>query len=225
MKNFVWLDDKSKTVTWLNRKYFFAITVFIVLLNIIIYAVHGSNTGNFAETPPHWGEFSVANLFQSLVNSYTHANWQHCLLNMLCFFIAGLYLERKKGSLKFLLFMVVMSLFTAFATCTNDISVWWHGFSAVNFGLYGYIIIEFIFVLLQKDKRYLFNVIAGVVILALIYFAMCFNGGTSQVSFVWYPYDLLHNLGHASGFVVGLVFGIYEQVCSLISRFKQKNDS
>ena len=63
MKNFVWLDDKSKTVTWLNRNYFFAITVFIVLLNIIIYAVHGSNTGNFAETPPHWGEFSVANLF------------------------------------------------------------------------------------------------------------------------------------------------------------------
>lgn len=220
MKNCVILDDKSKQLSWLNRNYFFVTTVFIVLLNIIIYAVHGSNTGNFAKIPPKWGTFSIANLFQALVNSYTHANWQHCLLNMLCFFIAGLYLERKKGSLKFLLFMVVMSLFTAFATCTNDISVWWHGFSAVNFGLYGYIIIEFIFTLLQKEKRYLFNIIAGIVILALIYFAMCFNGGTSQVSFVWYPYDLLHNLGHASGFVVGLIFGIYEQACSLISKYK-----
>lgn len=225
MKSFVWLDDKSKPITWLNRNYYFVTTVFIVLLNIIIYSVHGSNTGNFAEKWPPWGKFSIANLFQALVNSYTHANWQHCLLNMLCFFIAGLYLERKKGSLKFLLFMLVMSLFTAFATCTNDISVWWHGFSAVNYGLYGYIIVEFLFTLLQKDKRNLFNLIAGIVILALIYFAMCFNGGTSKVSFVWYPYDLLHNLGHASGFVVGLIFGIYEQACGLISKFKQKSGS
>lgn len=219
MKSFVWLDDKSKKITWLNRNYFFVTTVFIVLLNIIIYAVHGSNTGNFSVTP-NWGKFSVANLFQALVNSYSHFNWQHCLLNMLCFFFAGLYLERKKGSLKFLLFMFVMSLFTAFASCTNDISLAWAGFSGVNYGLYGYIIVEFIFTLIQKDKRYLFNIIVGIVILALIYFAMCFNGGTSQVSFVWYPYDLLHNLGHASGFVVGLVFGIYEQVCNLISKYK-----
>ena len=224
MKSFVFLDDKSKKLSWLNRNYYFVTTVFIVLLNIIIYAVYGSNTKGFY-VRPNWGKFSVANLFQALVNSYSHSNWQHCLLNMLCFFFAGLYLERKKGSLKFLLFMFVMSLFTAFASCTNDISIFWIGFSGVNYGLYGYIIIEFVFTLLQKDKRYLFNVIAGIVILALIYFAMCFNGGTSKVSFVWYPYDLLHNLGHASGFVVGLIFGIYEQACGLISKFKQKSGS
>lgn len=221
MKSFVWLDDKSKKITWLNRNYFFVTTVFIVLLNIIIYAVlDGKHV--YCSVNPNGGKFSVANLFQALVNSYTHANWQHCLLNMLCFFFAGLYLERKKSSLKFLLFMFIMSIFTAFASCTNDISLAWRGFSGVNYGLYGYIIIEFVFTLLQKDKRYLFNIIAGIVILALIYFAMCFNGGTSKVSFVWYPYDLLHNLGHASGFVVGLVFGIYEQACSLISKFKSK---
>lgn len=219
MKSFVFIDDKSKTITWLNRNYFFITTVFIVLLNIIIYAVHGSDTKIF-QVKPYWGQFSVANLFQALVNSYTHANWQHTLLNMLCFFFAGLYLERKKGSLKFLLFMFVMSIFTAFASCTNDISLSAIGFSGVNYGLYGYIIIEFLFTLLQKDKRYLFNIICGIIILALIYFATCFNGGTSKVSFVWYPYDLLHNLGHASGFVVGLIFGIYEQTCRLISKFK-----
>lgn len=225
MKSCIFLDDKGKSITWLNRNYFFVITVFIVLLNIIIYAVQGSDTGRF-NVQPNWGQFSVANLFQALVNSYTHANWQHTLLNMLCFFIAGLYLERKKGSLKFLLFMFVMSIFTAFATCTNDISIWWHGFSAVNFGLYGYIIIEFLFTLLQKEKRYLLNIILGIIILALIYLAMCFDGGTSQVSFAWYPYDLLRNLGHASGFVVGLIFGLYEQTCSIISKYRpDKNET
>lgn len=215
------LDDKSKNVTLLNRNYFFVTTVFIVLLNIIVYAVHGSDTEYFIENPD-WGDFSVSNLFQSLVNSYTHSNWQHCLLNMLCFFIAGVYLERKKGSLKFLLFILIMSLFTAFATSANDLALFWQGFSAVNFGLYGYIIIEYIFVLCQKEKRNLFNIVSGAVVLGLIYFAMCYSGGTGFVTFEWYPHDLLHNLGHASGFVTGLIFGIYEQVCGVISKFKNK---
>lgn len=224
MKTFIWLDDKYKSVNRLNRNYYFVVTVLIVLLNIIIYAVCGSDTKYFGERP-NWGHFSVANLFQALVNSYTHSNWQHCLLNMLCFFVAGLYLERKQGSVKFILFMIVMSLFTAFAVSANDISLGWQGFSGVNFGLYGYIIIEFIFVLDDKNSRYLFNVVHGAIVIALIYFAMCFNGGTSKVSFAWYPYDLLHNLGHASGFVVGIVFGLYEQIRNEISRFKSKNSN
>lgn len=134
MKRFVWLHDRSKSTSLLNRNYFFITTVSIVLLNIIIYASCGSATGHYAERPL-WNKFSVVNLFQALVNSYTHANWQHTLLNMLCFFVAGLYLERKTGSLKFLMFLFIMSLFTAFATTANDVSLGWHGFSAVNYGL------------------------------------------------------------------------------------------
>ena len=216
------LDDKGKKLTKLNRNYFFVVTVFIVLLNIIVYAVHGPDTGRFYIYPSDWGKFSVNNLFQALVNSYTHFNWQHTLLNMLCFFIAGLYIERKKGSLPFLLFMVIMSLFTAFATCTNDISVWWKGFSAVNYGLYGYIFVEYIFTLCQKGKRYLFNIVCGAVVVALIYFAMCFAGGTERVTFKIYPYDLLHNSGHASGIIAGLILGLYEQISSLILKYKRE---
>ena len=220
MKSYVWLDEKSKSLTWWNRNYFFVTTVFIVLLNIILYAAWEQPDISIRS---NWGKFSIVNLVQALINTYWHANWQHVLLNMLCFFIAGIYLERKKGSLKFFLFVVILSLFTAFAVCTNDVSLWWVGFSGMNFGLYGYIIIEFIFMLLQKEKRYLFNLISGGVILALIYFAMCFCGGTETVSFKWYPYDLLNNLGHASGFVVGILFGLYEEICSLISKAKQRS--
>lgn len=60
-------------------------------------AVCGSDTGDFS-VRPEWGSFSVNNLFQTLVNSYTHSNWQHTLLNMLCFLFAGIYLERKKAA-------------------------------------------------------------------------------------------------------------------------------
>ena len=108
------LNDGCKCTTWRNANYCFAVTVAIVSLNIILYAVCGSDTGDFS-VRPDWGSFSVNNLFQALVNSYTHSNWQHTLLNMLCFLFAGIYLERKKGSLPFLLFMALMSLFTKFA--------------------------------------------------------------------------------------------------------------
>lgn len=217
MKRFIWLDEKNKKLTWWNRNYYFVTTVFITLLNIILFAAWEKP---HISVRPNWGTFSVTNLVQALINTYWHSNWQHVLLNMLCFFIAGLYLERKKGSLKFFLFVIVLSLFTAFASCTNDVSLAWTGFSGMNYGLYGYILIEYPFMFIQKENRHLFNIISGAVILALIYFAMCFCGGTSRVSFKWYPYDLLHNLGHASGFVVGLIFGLYEQLCPLISKNK-----
>ncbi len=220
MKSFVWLDDKSKKLTYWNRNYYFVTTVLIVILNIVLFAAWDKPR---ISVSPHWGSFSVVNLVQALINTYWHVNWQHILLNMLCFLIAGLYLERKKGSLKFFLFVVILSLFTAFAVCANEVALGWTGFSGMNYGLYGYILIELVFMLFQKEKRYLFNLICGGAIYALIYFAMCFNGGTSRIGFEWYPYDLLHNLGHASGFVTGLAFGVYEQACALISRHKAKD--
>lgn len=222
MKSFVWLDDKNKKVTRLNRNYFFAVTVLVVIINILLYQFKSSLSVDISVTP-NWGRFSLNNLFQAFINSYTHFNWQHTLLNMLCFFVAGLYLERKRGSLNFAAFIIVLSFFTAFATGTNDLSISSRGFSGVNYGLYGYIIIEYIFTVSQKRTRYKFNTVSGAVVVALIYLAMCFNGGTATFSFTVYPYDLLNNLGHASGFFVGLLFGAYEQVCDII-RYTKENE-
>lgn len=76
--------------------------------------------------------------------------------------------------------------------------------------------------LFEREKRSMFNIISGAIVLALIYFSMCFNGGTSTVSFVPYPYDLTHNIGHASGFVVGLLVGLYEGIILLIEKLSRK---
>lgn len=211
-----YFNVKNKMLTWKNTNYFFAATFFVLFLNCLVFAI-GNLTHSFSGQPS-WGTFSVANLFQALLNSYSHSNDQHFLLNMLCFCVVGLYLERKQGSLKFLLLIFVMSVFTAFATSTNFISLNWLGFSGVNYGLYGYIIVEYIFTLCQKDSRHSFNTIHGGIVLALIYFAMCFNGGISHIGFALYPYDLLNNLGHASGFVVGLLFGIYEMLTAIFQK-------
>lgn len=92
---------------------------------------------------------------------------------MLCFLIAGSYMERKQGTLLFFVFMITLSFFTAFASCTND-SLDWRGFSCANYGLYSYILIDYLFVLLQKHKRTRSNIIAGAVMLGLIYFAISY---------------------------------------------------
>ena len=57
--------------------------------------------------------------------------------------------------------------------------------------------------------------ILGALILALIYLAMCFNGGTTSFGFEWYPYDLLHNMGHTGGAFAGIVVGLIVQVAKL----------
>ena len=123
-----------------------------------------------------------------------------------------------------LLLVFTMSLFTAFATAANYLSLSPRGFSGVNYGLYGYIIVDYIFVLACKPRRYAFNVISGAVVLCLIYLAMCFNGGTSTVSFMPYPYDLLHNIAHASGFVTGIVLGVFESALFLLIRYRSNRD-
>ena len=60
-------------------------------------------------------------------------------------------------------------------------------------------------------RRHSHEVLGGIVI-ALIYFAMCFSGGTSTVSFAPYPYDLLHNLGHGTGFFTGTIVALLVQI-------------
>ena len=204
------LNDTRKNTTKRTANYFFVITIAIILINVIIFATCGRDTGDIS-VRPYWGRFSVNNLMQTVPNTFTHFNWLHTFLNMFCFLVAGMYLERKQGSFPFLLFMVLLIFFTGFASTANDISLRWKGFSGANYGLYGYIIIEYIFMLFQKRKRDIVNIVSGAVVLGLIYLAMCFNGGTSTIGFEWFPYDLLRNLGHASGFFAGIVLGCVVQ--------------
>lgn len=179
IKSNIFLDDGTKRVTKRNRNYFFAATLLIVFVNFFLYffPVVGPS---LTDTRSDWDTFSVVNLFEAFLSAYTHAGFQHCSLNMLCFLIAGAYLERKQGTFRFPALVIVLSFFAEFATTANYLSLKHVGFSGVNYALYAYIMIDYIFVLARKQKRDRFNVIAGIVLLALIYFAMCFSGGTER---------------------------------------------
>lgn len=137
------------------------------------------------------------------------------------FLDCGNLFGKKKGTINTFALVLIMAFFTSTAVGANAVSIAQHGFSGVNYGLYAYVIVDYCFVF-RKETRTKFNVVSGAVLIALIYFAMCFNGGTSTVSFAWYPYDFMHNMGHYSSFLAGAVLGITVQTVKLIARKEAK---
>lgn len=217
-----YIDDKcKKQIGWWNKNYFFAGTIIIVFINIYIFAffndwqVKAFLVDSFAQ---YHERIYLAPFFRGFFNSFSHANLQHVLLNMLCFFVAGLYLERKTGSLGLCLLIIASAFFSSIAMASISFSAHFtHGFSGVNYLLYSYIIIDYLFSF-QKAKRDIINILFGAAVIALIYLAMCFNGGTSTIGFELYPYDLTHNAWHYSSFVAGIFVGFTIQIAQLKTR-------
>ena len=210
------IDDNTKKLHWWNRNYFFAATIVIALVNIILFGALGDRwQWEFDPDSTFYSTLDFSNMIRAFMNSFSHENWQHVLLNMLCFFLCGLYLERKMGTLPFFALTLVLVFFSMLAIATLS-GIFWHGFSGVNFALYAYIVVDYPFVF-RKRNRTRFNIIAGAVMLALIYFASCFNGGAYTFGFEWYPYDFMTNAGHYGGFAAGLVVGLVVQLTRLIA--------
>lgn len=196
---------------WFNTNYFFAGTVVIIVMCIILYGVIWSNgTPRINTHYQYWDSILKFNgILDGFINSFGHLSWQHVLLNMLCFSVCGLYFERKIGTARWMLFVPTLAFFTASATGLNNLSTGGVGFSGVNYGLYAVLAVDYIFSF-RKDKqnKNKLNLILGAVIIVLIYLAMCFNGGINSFGFKWYPYDFFTNMAHYSGFLAGLVLAL-----------------
>ena len=214
------IDDSRKKIRWWNRNYFYLGTLAIIAVNILLFHFLGGNFESCVrpDNGSHWHEgFYFVPTIRVFLNAFSHSNWQHVLLNMLCFAGVGFYLERKTGTFGILGLVVVGTYLSSIAVTANDLSVYYHGYSGVNYFMYAYIIIDYVFSF-RKSRRNKTNTITGGIILALMYLAMCFTDATSGIPFAWYPYDLLNNLGHGSSFIVGLVFALVVQVSMLIER-------
>lgn len=205
------IDDANKEVKWYNRNYCYATTILLILVNIIIFACLGSewNFRLYDETAG-WGDFSFINLLSIMFASLSHGDWEHVLLNMLCFAIIGFALERKYGSFYFL-FLILIFAFTAPAMASHVRgNSYHHGFSGVNYALYGFTIVDFVFMFF-KEKKNKTNLIIGIVTMVAIYIMMSCTSAVDSF-FVGYPYDLIHNMAHYTGFFVGLLLGAFLQL-------------
>lgn len=204
------VDVSTKKVNWKNRNYLFAGTILVIAINIIIYATCGGDW-NFKlfDNSAQWEDFSIMNFLTIMFAAFSHSSWMHVLLNMLCFAFVGFYVERKYGTFGLLLFVLLFS-FTAPALASHvKGNVNHHGFSGVIFAFHGFVIIDFISMYFRKNKK-MMEIIIGIIIVVAIYVMMSFatnNEGT--LMFLGYPYDLVHNMAHYSGFFLGMILGVF----------------
>ena len=126
------------------------------------------------------------------------------------------------GSLNLFLLIMAFSLFGNSAVAANNDSIAFHGFSGVNYAIYAYIVVDYLFCAIQKDKRTKLDLIYGGIMLGLIYIAACFNGGTSKFSFALYPHDAMYNLGHYTSFFVGFIMSAAIHLLIFFSSKKTK---
>lgn len=208
------VNENLKNKSYFAKNFFWSGTFTVILLCALLFLIGGNDWNPIKIDGLHiWTDGLYLNrLFYGFLQSFGHSNLQHRILNMLCFLVVGLYLERKIGTLKLLLLVVAFAFLSTGITAANALSVTSIGYSGVNFAFYFYIIVDFLFMIFQSERRTASSVILGIVTVALIYLAMCFNGGTSGFGFEWYPYDLFRNMGHMGGAIAGTIVGLIVQI-------------
>lgn len=201
--------DCINCVKWYSKDYFFAGTLFFIILCVVVYAFAPNWQHNINESTGNWEKpLYLWSMLRSIANAFNHTSWQHLLLNMLVFFVCGLYLERKTGTLYFVVIVLGLSFVTSMAITANNLSTHWAGFSGINYGLFAYVIINYIFSF-KKSHRNTTNIVLGAITLVFIYLFMCFKDNTAGVeTMTWYPHGLIYNLSHYTAFLSGIVFGL-----------------
>ncbi len=211
------IDDKNKKLTWYNRNYFFAGTIIVIVVNILIFYFLGNDWEKvFKMSQDGTKAFNCANLIRLFMNAYSHSDWPHVLWNMLGVFVCGFYIERKIGSINMLLLILVLTPMANWTAGGNRLYVTSHGFSCVLYALYAFVIIDYIFSF-QKHKRNKFNIILGSLIFIYIYISTGWDD-TKSFPVVGYPINLIYHRGHLAGFIIGIIFSLCLQFTDVYVR-------
>ena len=210
-------DDKMKNVRWWNKNLFFLGTLLIIGVNMGLFYLLGAGWSD----PPKVAEWNALVTFENVIvnflSAFDHLDLSHVVLNMVCFFVAGTYIERKVGTVNLLLMVLLFAFVGENIVGANHFGGWSIGFSCVNYALYAYILIDYLF-MFRRETRSVGNIIYGLLVLILIYVAMCYAGGgidPFDVKFELIPVDLLYNMGHYTGALTGLVMALALKITRL----------
>ena len=211
-------DDKMKNVHWWNKNLFFLGTLLIIGANVALFYFLGPEWTN-RPSLANWGDmFSFNNLINNFLSAFDHFTMEHLILNMICFFMVGVYVERKVGTVNLLLMTLLFAFVGENLVGANHFGGWSVGFSCVNYAFYGYILIDFLFIF-RRETKSVANIIYGIIMIIFMYVAMCYKAGgvypfTLELSY--YPVDLMYNMGHYTGLVAGIILALVLK----ISRFE-----
>lgn len=204
------MNYERKKLYWWNKNYFWLFSIIYIILNITIYTIFKGYNILWTWNETKWNVFNgIKVLMISFANLYTHENWIHVLGNMVAFSLAAFYLERKLGSLNFFAIIHIISIFSSSMTSMYASCVW-AGSSVLYYGLWSYLIIDYIFSLKDKNK---FNNILGLISIIGIYIGFCLTPNLIDSTLI--PINLIYNAGHYYGFIVGIILALLINVINI----------
>lgn len=202
------INSKNKADKWWAKNYFYIATILIIIINVGLIYYFGINWSPAPKSVEWNSMFDFQNMINNFFSAFDHLSWSHCILNMICFFVTGTYIERKIGSFNLIALVIFFAFICENTIAGNHFGGWSVGFSGVNYALYAFILIDYFYEFFKNNTSKA-NVIYGTIVLILIYLAMTFKGGDlNNLQFDIYPIDLLYNMGHYSAFLTSLVLTI-----------------
>lgn len=96
-------------------------------------------------------------------------------------------------------------------------SFFWAESSVLYYGIWAYLIIDYLFSIKEKNKT---NNIIGFISVICIYVGFCLI--SNIVDSTLKPINLIHNAGHYYGFIVGLILAILINIVKLQTKNNSK---
>lgn len=190
------INDKNKELNWRNSNFCYVTTILFMFILIATFLWCESAITKILDQNLHWNIFLLP---------FRHSDWLHLFGNLECFFFVSLFLERRYGSLKYLLIVLItipLSPLVWFAVtgCAG------RGESLVNFFLFGIFFVE-IFAHFHECFLTKYQNIFTIVTILLVLVLMSF---TKQIQFSLLTTLLTFN--HGSAFIEGLLVGIFSKL-------------
>jgi rhomboid protease GluP len=207
-RSFVFDRDVLTMIT--PRRNYLA-TPLLLYTNVVLFLIMWFVTGDFSSFNSYdlreWGAsyqpgIADGQWWRLVTAMFLHGGIIHLFLNMTSLIIAGIFLEHKAGSLRFLFVFILSGI------AGNIVSMFWHndsttvGASGAIFGLYG----MFISFALSK------NIFGGKSPVLLVYGGLCFIGINLLIGLI----PGIDNAAHIGGLICGFLLGF--PVASMVKR-------
>ena len=201
------INDKRKKLTWRNSNFSYITTIVFMLIMIATFLWCRPSIDAILENNISWN---------IILLPFRHIDWLHLFGNLECFLCVSLFLERRYGSLKYLLILLITILISPFA-CFALLGLNWQGESLVNFFLFGIFFVEILFNFKECFLTKYQNIFTIITVL-LIFVLMSFT-----VNIQFSPFTTLLTVNHGSAFIEGLLVGIFSNLIAHKENRRQEN--
>ncbi len=209
-------DYSNKKITRWNRNYFFAFTIFFILLQIVLFMVFAEKNifeKIFSDIVNDYSFVAMVKRFLIQIGGhFTHVSWSHVIGNMIGFFFCLFYLERKYGTIKTAGLVFSTTIFCSFPFIFDDISIC--GSSVVWFALFGFVIVDILFSL-KKSEFNLANLLIGLFIVVFEILVCSFDDPQGVIIFSSFLYQMLENSSHVVGLFIGVSLSLFIHIATL----------